>query len=96
MGSVDKIGNATDGSGDVGTFLWGYTAGHSAPDSTTVCLEGATAACDAIIGALYGVNGVGIDLLYTGSVVDVAESGAFGLLAVGVAGFAASRRRRPR
>ncbi len=27
MGSVDKIGNATDGSGDVGTFLWAIPRG---------------------------------------------------------------------
>ena len=94
MGSVDKIGNATDGSGDVGTFLWGYTAGHAGQDSTTVCLEGTSQSCNTFIDALYGVNGVGIDLLYTGSFSPVAEPGASGLLAIGVAGLAVTRRRR--
>ena len=96
MGSVDKIGNATDGSGDVGTFLWGYTAGHSGQDSTTVCLEGTDDACNAIVGALYGVNGVGIDLAYTGSAVDVVEPTVAGLFVIGIAGLAAARRHRMR
>lgn len=94
MGPVDKVGNATDGSGDVGTFLWGYTAGHNAPNSTTVCLEGTGNACDAIVSALYGENGVGIDLIYTGSALTVSEPGLFGVLALGMIGIAASRRRK--
>lgn len=96
MGSVDKIGNATDGSGEVGTFLWGYTAGHSAQNSTTFCLEGTEEACGAIVSALYGANGVGVDLLYTGSAIGVTEPGAFGFLAIGFAGLVATRRRRRR
>ena len=82
------------GSGDVGTFLWGYTAGHAAPDSTTVCLEGTSQSCNMFIDALYGVNSVGIDLLYTGSFSPFAEPGAYGLLAIGVVGLADTRRRR--
>lgn len=96
MGSVDKIGNATDGSGDVGTFLWGYTAGHNQANSSTVCLEGGDAACEAIISALYGVNGVGIDIAYTGSAVSIDEPGALALIAIGGIGMLTVRRRRQR
>ena len=49
--------------------------------------------CNALIDAMYGVNGGGINLLYTGSFSGVAEPGAFGLLAIGIAGLAVTRQR---
>ena len=61
-----------------------YTTIHAAPDSTTVFLEGTSQSCNTFIDALYGVNGVGTDLLYTGSFSPFAEPRAFGLLAIGV------------
>lgn len=97
MGPVDSIGNNADE--DVGTFLWGYTSGHNSADffgagSSTVCLSGELGACSSIVDALYGVNGVGLDLAYSGTRVSVSEPGALGLLAIGLAGVGAARRRR--
>ncbi|NKB56854.1 MAG: hypothetical protein GKS00_11010 [Alphaproteobacteria bacterium] len=97
MGPVDAAGNNADG--DVGTFLWGYTSGHNKDDifgrgSSTVCLSGELSACTSIVDALYGVNGVGIDLAYSGTRVSVVEPGVFGLLAVGLVGLGVTRRRQ--
>ena len=100
MGPVDKIGNAANGNGDVGTFLWGYTSGHDSQNffgsgSSTRCLFESpnSGGCSDIVSALYGVNGVGIDLAYTGSFIGVSEPGALGVLALGLAGLALMRRR---
>ncbi len=96
MGSVDKIGN--DANGGVGTFLWGYTSGHDSSNffgdnSSTVCLDGSEQACQSFVDALYGVEGIGLDLAYSGTRVSVPEPGTLGLLALGLLGIGLSRRR---
>ena len=95
MGPVDAIGN--NAAGDVGTFLWGFTAGYDALDpfggtSSTQCITGSAEQCESILTAFYGSKGVGIDLAYSGT--PVAEPGTFALLGAALLGFGALRRRR--
>ena len=58
-------------------------------------------ACSTIVDQLYGANGLGIDLAYSGNVTEpsvqeqipVPEPGVLGLLAIGLVGLRVYRRR---